>query len=55
MAACADFVTAVRGSLNAFGACNRGNIILTFALVSIPVIGSVGAAMDYSRASSASC
>jgi len=36
-----------------FGAAKGGNVIMTFALASVPVIGGVGAAVDYSRANSA--
>src|SRR6267378_3016536 len=43
----------LRHALRAFGAARRGNVTLTFALVVIPVIGLVGAAVDYSRANSA--
>jgi Flp pilus assembly protein TadG len=34
-------------------ACDRGNVVVIFALATIPVIGAVGAAIDYSRANSA--
>src|SRR5262245_42334160 len=30
----------------------RGNVILTFALATVPIMGFVGAAVDYSRANS---
>jgi Flp pilus assembly protein TadG len=36
-----------------FGVANRGNVAMTFALAAIPLIGAVGAAVDYSRANSA--
>lgn len=36
-----------------FGATERGNVMLTFALATIPMIGFVGAAVDYSRGNSA--
>lgn len=36
-----------------FGKARSGNVIVTFALATIPVIGGVGAAVDYSRANSA--
>ena len=32
-----------------FGSCRSGNIALTFALALLPMIGMVGAAVDYSR------
>ena len=31
----------------------RGNVIVTFALTTIPMVGFVGAAVDYSRGNSA--
>lgn len=34
-----------------FGASDRGNVAIIFALAIIPVFGAVGAAIDYSRAS----
>jgi len=36
-----------------FAAAKSGNVVMTFALATIPVIGGVGAAVDYSRANSA--
>jgi Flp pilus assembly protein TadG len=35
-----------------FGADRRGNVAIIFGLAAIPLIGAVGAAVDYSRASS---
>ena len=43
----------VRALVARFGASERGNVMLTFALATIPVIGAVGAAIDYSRANAA--
>ena len=43
----------VRRLFAEFRAAERGNIVITFALAIIPVIGGVGAAVDYSRANSA--
>ena len=37
-------------SLAAFGAARGGNVAITFALATLPIIGGVGAAIDYSRA-----
>lgn len=37
-------------SLAAFGAARSGNVAITFALATLPIIGGVGAAIDYSRA-----
>jgi len=39
--------------LRAFGADRRGNITLTFVLALLPLVGFVGAGVDYSRAASA--
>jgi Flp pilus assembly protein TadG len=39
--------------LRAFGAAARGNVTLTFALALLPMVGLVGAAVDYSRATAA--
>jgi Flp pilus assembly protein TadG len=39
--------------LRRFFRAQRGNITIIFALTTIPVIGFVGAAVDYSRANSA--
>src|SRR4029077_17714940 len=36
-----------------FEGSERGNVVMTFALATIPMIGFVGAAVDYSRANSA--
>ena len=43
----------LRSHLRAFRRANRGNVMITFALATVPVIGLVGAAVDYSRANSA--
>src|SRR5262249_48643081 len=40
-------------TLGAFHAARGGNVAITFGLVMVPVIGLVGAAVDYSRANSA--
>src|SRR6185436_7998076 len=37
-------------SLRNFGKAERGNVAITFTLALIPIIGFVGAAVDYSRA-----
>jgi Flp pilus assembly protein TadG len=39
--------------LRRFSASERGNVMLTFALAMVPIIGFVGAAVDYSRGNSA--
>ena len=40
-------------SLRRFGPDERGNIAVIFAIVLVPVLSFVGAAIDYSRASRA--
>jgi Flp pilus assembly protein TadG len=40
----------MRRMLRDFGAARAGNVAVTFALAAIPVVGFVGAAVDYSRA-----
>jgi Flp pilus assembly protein TadG len=47
------FVEKLRKTLRAFRSAERGNVIMTFALATIPIIGFVGAAVDYSRGNSA--
>lgn len=42
----------LRRSLAAFRAARAGNVAVTFALATLPVIGGIGAAVDYSRANS---
>ena len=42
----------LRRSLAAFGAARSGNVAITFALALLPVVGAVGAAVDYSHANS---
>jgi len=46
-------LTWIRQLVADFNSDRRGNVIVTFALASIPVIGAVGAAIDYSRGNSA--
>src|SRR5262245_44856290 len=43
----------LRKRARAFRHAKRGNVILTFALATIPMVGFVGAAVDYSRGNSA--
>src|SRR5213595_952240 len=47
------FAQALRRGLQSFGAAEHGNIAMTFALMIIPLMAGVGAAIDYSRANSA--
>lgn len=42
----------LRRALAAFRAARAGNVAVTFALATLPVIGGIGAAIDYSRANS---
>src|SRR5215467_291296 len=42
----------LRDGLRAFRSARGGNVIGTFALALIPLVGTVGAAVDYSRANS---
>ena len=42
--------TKFRSSLRAFRVAQRGNVAITFALASLPVITGVGFAIDYSHA-----
>jgi Flp pilus assembly protein TadG len=39
-------------SLRAFNGSRSGNVAITFAIATLPIIGAVGAAVDYSRANS---
>jgi Flp pilus assembly protein TadG len=41
-----------RRTLSAFRVAQAGNVAITFAFASLPIIGFVGAAIDYSRANS---
>lgn len=45
--------TVLGNALRRFARADRGNVIITFALATIPMIGFVGAAVDYSRGNSA--
>jgi Flp pilus assembly protein TadG len=40
------FWTKFRRSLGAFGKANSGNIAVTFALATLPIVGTVGFAVD---------
>lgn len=44
--------TKLRRSLAAFSKARTGNVAITFALATLPIIGGIGAAVDYSRANS---
>lgn len=39
-------------TLSAFCAARGGNVAITFAIATLPILGFVGAAVDYSRANS---
>jgi Flp pilus assembly protein TadG len=47
-----DFSDKLRNALRLFGRAERGNVVLLFSLAVLPVMGLVGAAVDYSRANS---
>jgi Flp pilus assembly protein TadG len=49
----AAILTRARRLLTRFGAARGGNVVMTFALATLPVIGGIGAAVDYSRGNSA--
>jgi Flp pilus assembly protein TadG len=42
----------LRNALRKFRTATRGNVVIPFALSTVPIIGLVGAAVDYSRANS---
>ena len=42
----------LRRQTQSFGAAEGGNLLITFALATVPIVGFVGAAIDYSRANS---
>ena len=42
----------LRRALGAFRAARKGNVAITFALATLPIIGAVGFAVDYSHANS---
>jgi len=49
----ANILNTARRLFAEFRTAERGNVVITFALAIVPVIGGVGAAVDYSRANSA--
>jgi Flp pilus assembly protein TadG len=49
----AAIISRLRGAARSFAAANQGNIAVIFAIALLPVLGFVGAAIDYSRAVSA--
>jgi Flp pilus assembly protein TadG len=46
-------VDRLKNSLQAFRRDRAANVVFTFALVTVPIVGAVGAAVDYSRGNSA--
>ncbi len=46
------FAKYLRSALQRFGTNERGNVVFIFALATVPMIGFVGAAVDYSNANS---
>jgi hypothetical protein len=49
----ASFRNQVRGAAKRFTAAEEGNIAVIFAIALVPILGFVGAAVDYTRANSA--
>ncbi|HVX98193.1 MAG TPA: pilus assembly protein TadG-related protein [Pseudorhodoplanes sp.] len=47
-----DLLRSLRAKLGALRTANSGNVTITFALATLPIIGFVGAAVDYSHANS---
>jgi Flp pilus assembly protein TadG len=47
-----NLINRLRAHLRAFRTANGGNVMLTFALATVPIVGLVGGAVDYSRANS---
>jgi Flp pilus assembly protein TadG len=47
-----DLIHRLRSRLRTFRSQEEGNVLITFALALVPIIGFVGAAIDYSRANS---
>jgi Flp pilus assembly protein TadG len=50
---CASLRNQIRGAARRFIRADRGNIAVTFAYALVPLLGFVGAAIDYTRANSA--
>src|SRR5215813_132954 len=48
-----SFLATCRRAFHAFRLARQGNVAITFGLALIPVMGLVGAAVDFSRANSA--
>ncbi len=42
----------LRAAMRAFRTARGGNVVFTFALATIPIMGFIGAAVDYSHANS---
>jgi Flp pilus assembly protein TadG len=51
--AASSYLDAIQNRLKAFRSAERGNVMLTFALSIVPIMGFVGSAIDYSRANAA--
>jgi len=47
-----SWISNVQRQLGRFGRAQAGNVAITFAMATLPVIGGVGAAVDYSHANS---
>src|SRR5258708_5232461 len=50
---CASLRSQIRGAARRFIKADRGNIAVTFAYALVPILGFVGAAIDYTRTNSA--
>src|SRR5712691_8365151 len=48
-----QFLARIRERFRAFRVAHAGNVTITFALATIPIVGAVGAAVDYSHVNSA--
>ncbi len=46
------FWTKLRRTLKAFRTARSGNVAITFAFATLPIVGTVGFAVDYSHANS---
>jgi len=49
---CTSLVTRFRRVLSRFRLAERGNVAITFALATLPIVGFVGSAVDFSQANS---
>ena len=47
------FIERIRQRVREFARAKGGNVVMTFTLATIPILGFVGASVDYSRGNSA--